>query len=74
MNAPVEFRTRSLTHLEQLEAESIEISWPSGQKQTFRNVEADKFYLVEEGKDQLAMQKIARRPLPLATASRRALR
>jgi sulfate adenylyltransferase subunit 2 len=25
MNAPVEFRTRSLTHLEQLEAESIEI-------------------------------------------------
>ena len=25
MNAPVEFRTRGLTHLEQLEAESIEI-------------------------------------------------
>jgi enediyne biosynthesis protein E4 len=40
--------------------ESVEITWPSGQRQMFRNIEADKFYLVEEGKDQLQMQKFAR--------------
>jgi hypothetical protein len=39
-------------------AEIIEITWPSGQRQTFRDVEADKFYLVEEGKDQLELQHI----------------
>ena len=37
-------------------AEIVEITWPAGQRQTFRNVEADKFYLVEEGKDQLELQ------------------
>src|SRR5438874_1170743 len=42
--------------------ESVEVTWPSGQRQTFRNIEADKFYLVEEGKDQLQMQKFARKP------------
>src|SRR5437899_7299487 len=42
--------------------ESVEVTWPSGQRQTFRNVEADKFYLIEEGKDQLQMQKFARKP------------
>ena len=41
--------------------ESVEVTWPSGQRQTFRNVEADKFYLIEEGKDQLQTQKFARR-------------
>src|SRR5437899_1450170 len=39
--------------------ESVEITWPSGQRQVFHNVEADKFYLIEEGKDQLQMQKFA---------------
>jgi len=34
-------------------ASSVEVRWPSGQKQIFRNVEADQFYLIEEGKDQL---------------------
>jgi hypothetical protein len=29
--------------------ESVEVTWPSGQRQLFRNVEADKFYLIEEG-------------------------
>jgi hypothetical protein len=38
-------------------AEIIEITWPSGQRQSFRDVEADKFYLVEEGKDELEMQR-----------------
>jgi len=37
-------------------AEIVEIAWPSGQQQAFRNVEADKFYLIEEGKDQLRPQ------------------
>jgi hypothetical protein len=34
-------------------ASSVEVTWPSGQKQLFRNVDADQFYLIEEGKDQL---------------------
>jgi hypothetical protein len=42
-------------------AEIVEIVWPSGQKQVFRNVEADKFYLIEEGKDQLQLQQFARK-------------
>jgi len=42
-------------------AEMVEITWPSGQKQEFRNVEADKFYLIEEGKDQLQLQQIVRK-------------
>src|SRR5205814_378597 len=42
-------------------AEIVEITWPSGQRQAFHNVEADKFYLIEEGKDQLQIQKIARK-------------
>jgi len=38
--------------------DSVEILWPSGQRQLFNNVVADKFYLIEEGKDQLMLQKI----------------
>jgi hypothetical protein len=34
-------------------AESIEILWPSGLRQTFRDVEGDRFYLIEEGQDVL---------------------
>ena len=37
--------------------EKVDISWPSGQKQVFHNVAADKFYLIEEGRDQLQLQK-----------------
>ena len=37
--------------------ESVEISWPSGQKQTFKDVDADKFYLIEEGKNELGLQR-----------------
>ena len=43
-------------------AESVEVVWPSGLRQTFHDVAADKFYLVEEGKDALALQKFARAP------------
>jgi hypothetical protein len=42
-------------------AEIVEVSWPSGQRQVFHSVEADKFYLIEEGKDQLQQQQIARK-------------
>jgi enediyne biosynthesis protein E4 len=42
-------------------AELVEIIWLTGQRQTFRDVEGDKFYLVEEGKDQLQTQRISGR-------------
>jgi hypothetical protein len=41
-------------------AETVEVKWPSGLEQTFRNVEADKFYLIEEGTDRLNIQRLAR--------------
>jgi len=40
-------------------AETVEVKWPSGLRQVFHNVEADKFYLIEEGKDQLGAQRFA---------------
>jgi hypothetical protein len=40
-------------------AETVEVAWPSGLRQVFHNVEADKFYLIEEGKDQLQLQQFA---------------
>lgn len=43
-------------------AESIEIKWPGGQRQVFRDVEADKFYLIEEGRDTLGLQRFT--PIP----------
>jgi hypothetical protein len=42
-------------------ADTVEITWPSGQRQTFHDVPADNFYLVEEGKDQLGLQHISGR-------------
>jgi len=38
-------------------ADTVEVSWPSGAHQSFRDVEADKFYVIEEGKDRLTLQK-----------------
>jgi hypothetical protein len=38
-------------------AEQVEIIWPRGLHQAFQNVPADKFYEIEEGKDQLRLQK-----------------
>jgi hypothetical protein len=43
--------------------ELIEVAWPSGLHQAFRNVPADKFYEIEEGKDQLRQQKFVRHPI-----------
>lgn len=42
-------------------AETVEVAWPSGLRQVFRNVEADKFYVVEEGKVELQLQQFARK-------------
>ena len=36
--------------------DSVEISWPSGQKQVFRDLEADKFYLIDEGAPKISLQ------------------
>jgi hypothetical protein len=36
--------------------ELVEIWWPSGLRQSFHSVEADKFYLIEEGKNHLTLQ------------------
>jgi len=44
-------------------AETVEIKWPGGLQQTFRNVEADKFYLIEEGSERLGFQPFTRRPM-----------
>jgi hypothetical protein len=41
--------------------DTVEINWPSGLKQAFHDVEADKFYLVVEGKEQLELQSIPRK-------------
>ena len=41
-------------------AETVEVAWPSGQHQVFHDVDADKFYRVEEGHDQLGLQACSR--------------
>lgn len=41
--------------------ESVEVLWPSGLKQVFQDVQADTFYLVVEGKEQMEIQNIARK-------------
>jgi len=55
-----------------VQVQTVEISWPSGRKQVFHDIEADKFYLIEEGQDQLGLQKFPRKssnPRPQASAS-----
>jgi len=39
-------------------AELVEVWWPSGVRQSFKNVDADKFWLIVEGKADLAPQPI----------------
>lgn len=43
-----------------MKADVVEVQWPSGQKQSFRDIEADKFYLIEEGQSQIGLQHISR--------------
>ena len=50
------FGLRQSTRVDQ-----VEISWPSGLRQVFRNLAADKFYLIAEGKNVVGQQKFATR-------------
>jgi len=43
-------------------AETVEVQWPSGQHQVFRNIEVDKFYLIEEGKQEMGQQHLLAGP------------
>jgi hypothetical protein len=38
--------------------DSVEITWPSGLKETLKNLSADKFYYVLEGQGVVAREKI----------------
>lgn len=40
--------------------DAVEVSWPSGAHCTYKNVDADRFYLIEEGSDRLDLQKFVR--------------
>jgi hypothetical protein len=40
--------------------DKLEISWPSGAQQSFREIAVDQFYRIQEGKDELVHQSIAR--------------
>ncbi len=43
----------------QTRAEVVEIVWPSGVKQVFRDVEGDRFLIVQEGSEQLTLRRPA---------------
>jgi hypothetical protein len=38
------------------QVDTVEISWPSGAKQVFRDVPGNKFYVIEEGNSTLRLQ------------------
>jgi hypothetical protein len=44
-----------------MKAETVEVKWPSGLRQVFHDVDADKFYQIQEGSGQLALQRFARK-------------
>jgi enediyne biosynthesis protein E4 len=51
-------------------AETVEVLWPSGLRQVFHDIEADKFYLIEESREQLSLQRFTRKeqaPVPVET-------
>lgn len=39
-------------------AATVEVTWPSGGHQIFREVKADQFYLIEEGREEIKLQQI----------------
>jgi enediyne biosynthesis protein E4 len=43
-------------------ADEVEVRWPSGLRQVFRNIPADGFYLLVEGQNQLQRQRFRRAP------------
>ena len=51
-------------------AEIVEVKWPSGLKQVFQCLDANQFYLIEEGRDQLALQRFAHKTSIIPQPSR----
>jgi enediyne biosynthesis protein E4 len=39
-------------------ASTVEVTWPSGSRQVFHEVKADRFYLIEEGREEITLQQI----------------
>jgi hypothetical protein len=52
--------------------ETLEVKWPSGLRQVFENIEVDRFYLLEEGKERLDVQHFSP-PLPARNVAARPL-
>jgi len=48
--------------------DSLEVTWLAGKKQSFRDLDADKFYRIDEGKNELSLQKFAPRAQPKRAA------
>ena len=44
--------------------DSLEVTWLAGKKQSFHDLDADKFYRVDEGKSELSLQKFASHAQP----------
>jgi len=53
-----------------MRAQTVEIKWPSGRTQVFHDVQADRFYQVEEGQDILLIQNSSGTPMLKPTAPR----
>jgi enediyne biosynthesis protein E4 len=53
-------------------ASTVEVTWPSGGHQIFREVKADQFYLIEEGREEIRLQQIRGKSSkdPVATSPR----
>jgi enediyne biosynthesis protein E4 len=45
-----------------VQAETVEVKWPSGQVDAFSNIKADQFYLITEGNRELELQKFSQAP------------
>jgi enediyne biosynthesis protein E4 len=43
-------------------AETVDVQWPSGQHQVFHQLEADKFYVIEEGRQEVRQQQLVQAP------------
>ncbi len=37
---------------------TVEVNWPSGARQVFHDIKADRFYLIEEGRQEMGLQQI----------------
>ena len=52
-------------------ASTVEVTWPSGGRQVFHEVKTDQFYLIEEGRAEMALQRIRGRTKASADSSRK---